>query len=96
MIINKKLRLPLIEWLKVYLGTTNYDIMEPISNNISGCIFPQATSVINLIEASIYRMNKAAASVGNYTANSYRLSSYIEERKDKQVGTLRTNIQQWN
>lgn len=96
MIINKKLRLPLIEWLKVYLGTTNYDIMEPISNNISGCIFSQATSVINLIEASIYRMNKAAASVGNYTANSYRLSSYIEERKDKQVGTLRTNIQEWN
>ena len=57
--------------------------------------FPQATSVINLIEASIYRMSKAAASVGNYTANSYRLSSYIEERKDKQVGTLSTSIQDW-
>ena len=45
--------------------------------------------MINLIEASIYRMNKAAASVGNYTANIYRLSSCIEERKDKQVGTSR-------
>ena len=36
---NRKLRLSLIQWPKVCLGTANYDIIECVSNNILGCIF---------------------------------------------------------
>ena len=42
-------------------------------------------SVINLLEASLYRLNIALAKVTQSSPPTHRFSSFITESKDKQV-----------